>query len=237
MTFTENEHPRAAAGTFADKTQSTPEVSLASEQAEPRKNQKLYVTHPDGTRSMRKSARPYSHALVSTPRDPKIYRAVLKERKAALVPKIAAFESSLAAPSATIRDRGLHIAGAESVDHGFTGQLNYSNFEGFMGQGDSLVWWDCNSKGESQYYFDGEKKVVPIQETLIERSKKSKASLEKDSARLADTIAAIDEGTADLGVYEVVRWSQRKELAVKALSEFDGLRNEGRTITVVAIDE
>ena len=76
---------------------------------------------------------------------------------------------------------------------------------------------------------DGRQEVLAIARRLI-----GTYTTERSEAQtLLDSVRA---GTADLGKYAVARWSTRQELAIRAMAEFDHLRAEGRSLSVVEVD-
>lgn len=76
---------------------------------------------------------------------------------------------------------------------------------------------------------DGRQEVLAIARRRIDTYTADRA----EAQTLLDSVRA---GTADLGKYAVARWSTRQELAIKAMAEFDHLRAEGRSLSVVEVD-
>lgn len=204
---------------------------------------KLSITHPDGTISRRQTARAYTHVVVATPRDASRYADHIAGRIATFDRHIAELEASIANPEFKLAHRGFPTMGRGSDDVGFDGEPRYTAFalSLVLPTRDLNVCTWTNSQaitenlipaGDGKYdrqTADGRQEVLAIARRLI-----GTYTTERSEAQtLLDSVRA---GTADLGKYAVARWSTRQELAIRAMAEFDHLRAEGRSLSVVEVD-
>jgi hypothetical protein len=195
----------------------------------------LTITHPDGTVSTRGTARDYTHAVVLTPREPQTWRTFVLKTLDARIALLAELNKMI--ESAVIHRGRSFSSNPAGVDLDRDGNHTYMNFQASFGRTGPMCFtaW-CDSAGNTRDYRDGERIIVPVADFLIDQARRTAELWAKSNAADVHLIAAIDAGTADRGGYRVVRWSTRRDLAERAVAEFDGFREHGHGIEVQPVD-
>lgn len=210
------------------------------------KNTKYTVTHSDGTVSTRSSARSYVFAIVSVPAEDAARREAFNRQANDLEAKAARFDAAADRGKVVVRSRGLSIDPAEF--HAFdasllgtenrTGRVTYceindrANNENLTETWRQFVPEGVEIARETKEDHSGERRVaVAIEPYLIGKARARAAELRKTAAELR-----VEGESSDTGGFEVLRWTSRRDLAEKALSEFDYVAKVGRTLKVVPVD-
>lgn len=201
---------------------------------------KTTVTFDDGTVARRTTERAYTHAVAVSAEIPELVRPHLIEGIAADEKYLAMLAEAIEKMEIVVANRGFHTQGK---DLGHDGKPSWSNYEaallGTRSDTDHryTVTIHCNSESISRVFVDGEGyKPVPARDVLKKYAEHRYEAVTGSLAAKRKFLAQLDAGTYDLGKPEVLRWSSREELAIKALnSEF----NRGyptRRLFITAVD-
>lgn len=210
------------------------------------KTTKYTVTHPDGTVSKRSSARSYTFAIVSVPATDAARKLAFNRQADEMEARAARFEAAADAGKVSRRSRGLGINPSEF--HAFdifllgtevtSGRVTYCEINDRVNDENLHETWrkfvpaGVEVVRETKEDHSGEFRVaVNGRDNLIGKARERAAELRETAAKRRQ-----EADEADKGGFEVLRWSSRRDLAEKALTEFEYVHKIGRTLQVVPVD-
>jgi len=183
------------------------------------------VTHTDGTISTRKSkTNTYTHAVVLAPAAPEAYAAGLLARAATYTETAAKLRRAAADGKVRIESRG------------FRTQDNMVSYQATLIGTDRATYTWCSADGMTKDYRGDMPTVTPVVPYLIASAEGSADRMQEQAAELTAQAAEVTAAGRPVGEYLVLRWSSRRDLAERAVSEFDGYRAKGHRLAVVAVD-
>ena len=211
------------------------------------------ATLPDGSVAKRTSqSRDYTHVVVIEPATQEARTAAFNRHADSLEAKAQVLEQAAERGVVTVRDRGFSRGRAQSADdyfHSHEVVLQGAREKTPKGMAYNLVSSHANHRGEIETWARFARGIEPLRETSADYKGEMQyaydgrlmliAKAREEAANLRAMAAETREKglQPDLDGYQVPRWSSRRDLAEKALTEFSyATEFYGRTLTVQAVD-
>lgn len=188
------------------------------------------ATLPDGTTATRTSAnRLYPFAVAVGPRDPEVWAAHLAKQAADADATADTIAAAAAAGRYAVRSRGF----------GSYAEQGYNGYEVIL-KG-STVAWHSNRQGQVEDTIDmigkGRGYIAEAAEFMAVYASHRVDEFRRQADTARDTIAAILDGTADLGAWHVTGWQSRLDLAQKEHARVAGYTGSGEAVVIVTAIE
>jgi hypothetical protein len=181
------------------------------------------VTHADGTVSKRTSkTRSYTHAIEASPAPAADYAAYLVAQAVKHRDTAATLRAAADAPQVSIRHRGLRTAD-DLVSH--TATLAGTD-----------IYTLSNAAGQTRNLSTRGGGIISAVDYLTTSARENARDYERRAGELDSEAAEVLAKGEPVFGYGVLRWSSRRDLAEKALKEFEHATAMGCTVRVVPVD-